>query len=725
MGLRTRPGRGGSLLAVRSTLLAPRAGADALTRRSVADPIVEEELALLARVAKALETESTAATPSEAPILRELEGLREQLVSGQDQKDHMALTDQWHRQTSLLEQIRGARGGPQVDPSSPYFAHLRLQEGERVRDLCLGRATRIERGVRIVDWRNAPVSRVFYRYHQGDEYEEEFGGNLRQGEVVARRTVRIHDGQLDRIEAPEGVFIAEPGGDWRKAETQPPRLGGGQGSALRAHPVGESTSRRLGTNLEGGRHRADKRLPEITSLIDPTQFDLITRPSVGYLAIRGSAGSGKTTVALHRIAYLAYDDPQINSARTMFVVFSPALAHYVGHVLPSLGVEGVRITTFRDWARDQCRRHYPQLPSERRADAPAIVQRLKLHPLVADALERHVAETAGVAERAQALDDWASALTRLDLLRDSRDRLESHDVRDRELEQFTDWCQRRNEELFAWLAKDGEDGSLEPEDDALLVRAWQLRVGPLRGRRDRPLRYRHIAIDEVQDFAPIEVRALVDCLDRSQSLTLAGDTQQHVMQHSGFTSWSAFLEHLELPGTALETLKVSYRSTREIVEFAVDVLGDLREDDGAVDAPRNGPPVELFRFTDRGACVAFLSDSLRALIEAEPLASVAVLTPSPESSATYARGLAQGDLTHLRHVRNQDFSFSPGVEVSEIEQAKGLEFDYVVLVDVSADQYPDSPSARRLLHVGATRAVHQLWLTCVGTPSPLVRIRES
>ena len=101
----------------------------------MADSIVEEELELLARVAKALEAESTAASPSEAPILRELEGLREQLVSGQENKDLMALTDQWHRQTSLLMQLRGSRGGPQVDPASPYFAHLRLRENGRERDL--------------------------------------------------------------------------------------------------------------------------------------------------------------------------------------------------------------------------------------------------------------------------------------------------------------------------------------------------------------------------------------------------------------------------------------------------------------------------------------------------------------------------------------------------------------------------------------------------------------
>jgi DNA helicase-2/ATP-dependent DNA helicase PcrA len=61
------------------------------------------------------------------------------------------------------------------------------------------------------------------------------------------------------------------------------------------------------------------------------------------------------------------------------------------------------------------------------------------------------------------------------------------------------------------------------------------------------------------------------------------------------------------------------------------------------------------------------------------------------------------------------------VEVAEIEQAKGLEFDYVILADVSHTSFPESAAARRLLHVGATRAVHQLWVTSTGPPSRLVQ----
>jgi DNA helicase-2/ATP-dependent DNA helicase PcrA len=118
--------------------------------------------------------------------------------------------------------------------------------------------------------------------------------------------------------------------------------------------------------------------------------------------------------------------------------------------------------------------------------------------------------------------------------------------------------------------------------------------------------------------------------------------------------------------------------------------------------------------------VAFLADALQELAGSEPLASVALLTPSAEASAAYFDGLDRCELPRLRWVRDQDFSFAAGVEITEVEQVKGLEFDYVILLDVDVSNYPDSPASRRVLHVGATRAIHQLWLTSVATPSPLV-----
>jgi DNA helicase-2/ATP-dependent DNA helicase PcrA len=312
-------------------------------------------------------------------------------------------------------------------------------------------------------------------------------------------------------------------------------------------------------------------------------------------------------------------------------------------------------------------------------------------------------------------------LTRVDLLTRVFAAQQPAAVSETDIRSFVESNLRSMEALAAHRAGERDAGAeLDPEDDALLLRAWQLRVGPLLADGNRPLRYRHVAIDEVQDLSTVEVQVLLGCLDRNRSITLAGDTQQHVVEDSGFTSWGDFLAQLGVPGTEIETLRIAYRSSHAIVDFSRSLLGDLREDDEPPMTTRSGPPVELFRFTDRGGCVAFLGDALTDLTANEPLASVAVLTPSPAASQLYHEGLSATNLGGVRRVERYEFSFAPGIEVTEIDQVKGLEFDYVILVDVTDENFPSDPHARRLLHVGATRAIHQLWLTCVGTPSRLL-----
>ncbi len=78
------------------------------------------------------------------------------------------------------------------------------------------------------------------------------------------------------------------------------------------------------------------------------------------------------------------------------------------------------------------------------------------------------------------------------------------------------------------------------------------------------------------------------------------------------------------------------------------------------------------------------------------------------------------DLPEARLVLDGEFSFRPGVDLTDVESVKGLEFDYVIVPDAGATAYPDDPESRRRLHVAVTRASHQLWITCVGNPSPLV-----
>jgi DNA helicase-2/ATP-dependent DNA helicase PcrA len=265
-----------------------------------------------------------------------------------------------------------------------------------------------------------------------------------------------------------------------------------------------------------------------------------------------------------------------------------------------------------------------------------------------------------------------------------------------------------------------EKSTIDREDDTLLLRFVQrLRGGFRRGQvAKEPLVYEHVLVDEAQDLSPVELAVIVDTVSRGQSITLAGDTAQRLHMDNGFSDWKTVLGLLGLSHVEVEPLKLSYRSTKEILEISQHVLGKLAPLDPPV-ATRSGAPVELFQFAQTGDAVAHLSEALRELMQGEPRASVAVIARFPEQADLYFEGLTKGEVPYLRRITDQDFPFKPGVDVTDIRQVKGLEFDYVILVEANEPSYPAEDEARHLLHIGATRAAHQLWLLCSGKPSRL------
>ncbi len=669
--------------------------------------VIREEESLLDGIRTRLIENPEAPGASESETVKQLLTLRDEL-RGAKAEDRASLYQQVDQLNAVLEQLRNGRKTEEVDPDSPYFAHLRVEESGRSRDVFLGRATRLGRGLRIVDWRNAPISRIFYRYQEGEEYAEEIAGRIREGCITARRTLHIQQGELLRVGSRAQSWVKN-NGDWVALSDEQSRLSGGEGSALRSGRVDS----RLGS---GQKLRASKHLPDIAALIDPEQFELITASESGVVVLRGSAGSGKTTVALHRIAYLNFNKPRRFAARRILViVWGRAMKDYVSHVLPALGVSGVNVTTWTSWARTAVKRHFPVLPSAIADDTPEPVTRIKLHPAVSQLLTAIIKRTPGKATMEQAIDDWANLLTDGAALA----RALGDDIGEGALERAIRWSSDQVRAVTAWIEGDRDvDAQLDVEDDALLLRAWQLRVGALRAGRSGSLSYAHIVLDEVQDFSPVEVQVLLETTDKHRSVTLAGDTRQHISRAAGFTDWTSFLDRIGVESQALSTLEVSYRSTHPITRFALEVLEDDSEPPPRT--IRTGPPVEMFRFSDHGAAVAFLSEALRAVTLSEPLANIALLTPTPSLSAIYAAGLEDAEVPDVRRVVDQKFAFAPGIDVVEADQVKGLEFDYVIIIEASAIHWPDTDHHRRLMHVAATRAVHQLWLTSVGTPSSIL-----
>lgn len=775
----------------------PEADTDVMTR------VVEDEEQCLDRVRHHLEHKKQA-KPSQPPTRydEELVSLRDQIASAR-LEDVPPLVEQMSRLQSLAARQRERTTG-YIDPNSPYFGRLVLEEGERRREVLIGRSTYLdtEAGVRIVDWREAPVSRLYYRYNEGDDYIETFGEREVEGEVRTRRSLAIVDGKLRRITSPEGTFVRTRQGSWKPAGAGG-TLRGGQGTAARAEQLHKPGKLGVGADETG----EDKHLKEITALIDKRQFELITRPDSGLVVIQGGAGSGKTTIGLHRLAYLAYQDKRrFRTDKMIVIVFNSALARYVSYVLPALGVSGVSVRTYNDWATKLRQSHLARAPKKYTEDTPLVVTRFKKHPAMLKLIDQRIAMMAGAIEtslrealgseadsetgqklldkwakstrdplvhrvfgvqrlaekagsalsgpvktrvqsvtrRAQktstdVIAAWADALSGLDQIKEVYGEHASEDFTAQELERAHAWCTAKALKVLDEIEEQATDDStgrdieaadggdlgdaavLDYEDDTLFLRFIQRLRGPLfrgKGKKD-PLVYEHVLIDEAQDLSPVELAVIMDTVSRAESVTMAGDVAQRLNMDNGFTNWKRVMGDLGRQHVEIEPLEISYRSTHEIIEFSTEVLGHLANKT-IPKATRSGAPVELMRFSHTGDAVGFLAESLRDLLKDEPLASVAVIARYPEQADVYYSGLVKAEVPYVRRVGDQDFPFKPGIDVTDVRQVKGLEFDYVVLVEVSNASYPKEDEPRHLLHIAATRAAHQLWVTTTGTASELL-----
>lgn len=726
-------------------------------------------------------------------------------------EDLAPLVEQMTRLAALRGRLGKGKDLP-IDINSPYFAHMVIKEGKKTRDVLIGKRGFIDResNVQIVDWRNAPISQVYYRYDEGDDYDEVVGGLELRGEVNLRRNLSIQKAVLKRIGCPQGTFIRDREGNWHVASgSAAPVLQGGSGTAARAPKMptvskhgkmkaGQGAREASGTlGVHGdGPQRADKHLPEIAALIDREQFDLISQPESGMVVIQGGAGSGKTTVALHRVAFLNFADKQrFAPSKMLFVVPSKALARYVEGVLPSLGVRGVPVITYRDWASRTRRRVVKGTAGKYNSDTPDNVARVKKHAALLSVLDEYVREQVQEAEDELAelpdgervLAQWQelagkALVPRLRLLyrwlRGAGLSIESRFATESRIKQLgkraddiiEDWAALMTDEPRLWkhfagtgiseasvqatvrwclgqelespevepgeepdvtdvsgrsLDEDSRAGFFDEQDDPILLRLVQLKRGALTSKDTSAISYSHVAIDEAQDRSAIEIKVLIDTVDaedqhsREKSVTIAGDTAQRLVFDNSFNGWEELLQQTGNSSVTVSPLKLSYRSTAEVMALALEVLGPRLAPSEPLVA-RSGAPVELHQFGDVGEAVAFLAEVLRELLGREPAASVALLTRFPEQADLYYGGLRRAEVPRLRRVENDDFSFEPGIDVTDASQVKGLEFDYVIMVDVNENTYPETDECRHLMHIAVTRAAYQLWLVSTSEPSRLL-----
>jgi DNA helicase IV len=485
---------------------------------------------------------------------------------------------------------------------------------------------------------------------------------------------------------------------------------------------------------ELGRAR-EGRMRDIVATIQADQYSLIARPPEPSLVIQGGPGTGKTAVGLHRASYLLYAHPA-ELRRILVVGPNATFMDYVSHVLPALGEESVEQHAVLELV--------PGVQVTR-ADAPE-VQALKADPRLAEVLRRaaefrlepssaelvvrlegyfvgvEADEIAEIFERVRCelgLSLVARERFRMEVLRrfyeDYGARLGGLAVRTFEdveralrrggaLKRFLDtaWPTVKPEQLVGQLLasrprlEQAAAGILDERELSLLVRrgrGWSeadvalldeasaLVVGP-------PQRYGHVIVDEAQDLTPMQVRMLGR--RAAGTFTLLGDVAQ-ATGPVAYRSWEELLA--QLPGgerADVAELRHAYRVPRAIMELALPLLDRI--------APGTEPPLSYRTGADAPRIVRAEPPLLRALEEAAALASeeglIAVIAPE---SVRAEQGTAASLFDETR------------IPVLSPREAKGLEFDHVVVVEPELIvQEAGGERGLRELYVALTRPTQTL-----------------
>ncbi|WP_027633687.1 RNA polymerase recycling motor HelD [Clostridium hydrogeniformans] len=201
--------------------------------------------------------------------------------------------------------------------SKPYFSRVDFieKEGNRLEELYIGKVSLLretDQELIIVDWR-APIATLYYEGRIGEASFESPSGAI-QGEIKLKRQYTIEKSELKEI-----------------------------------HDIDITTNDEFLQAALGS--SKDKRLKDIVSTIQAEQNRVIRADMWKPLVVQGAAGGGKTTIALHRIAYLLYNHEKTLSPKN-FMIIAPNrfFLNYISEVLPDLGVENVVQTTFEDFA---------------------------------------------------------------------------------------------------------------------------------------------------------------------------------------------------------------------------------------------------------------------------------------------------------------------------------------------------------------------------------------
>ena len=643
---------------------------------------------------------------------KEIEGMHEYYWENYTEMDQYGY-ENFDNQQALLNQINTNQDQIKLRSrfkrmlDSPYFGRVDFcYEGEdEPETFYIGIGNFAEDAGKIpliYDWR-APVSGLFYDYDKGPAFYDAPGGCM-EGEITSKWQYKIRHGKM--VYAFESDIKIDD--DILKAE--------------------------LGAN-------GDVQLKNIIRTIQKEQNAIIRNTKDRILVIQGAAGSGKTSVALHRIAYLLYHDRK-NLQSSNILILSPnsVFSDYISHILPELGEENIREMSFDLFA-------YQELLSVV-ADCEDRYDLIELNMQDSSYGERYHQKQSR--EFISQMEGYLSILE--DELMNFKDmeyrgyKIESSKIISLFYEQFLDIpLLSRMDAVMEYFIDEYETlvGKDLPEEEKMY---WQDKFYSMYETRDlyriysrflisegyeplpdverekRILRYedvypmlymkyrllrpskrrnvKHLVIDEMQDYTRLQYEILAEIFPCR--MTILGDKAQTMdeKQQDVF----AFLPKILGKDIRKIVMNKSYRNTVEIARYAANLTGvtdlDLFE--------RHGKPVEEITCADMEIVRNVILSNLR--LGAEEYETAAVLTMTAEEAQEIYRLLKEKvDKTdvNISYVDRDSSNFRKGITVTTFYLAKGLEFDQVFTL---YGRQEETELIRQAKYICATRALHELYM---------------
>ncbi len=621
---------------------------------------------------------------------------------------------------------------------SPYFARIdfKFDDEDEFEKIYIGRSSLRKNSYQemyVYDWRS-PIASIFYRFMTGEAFYDAPCGRV-TGELNLKRQYEIKNGKLEYFFDSDVQIVDE----------------------FLRQLLSQNTTAKMKAIVETIQHEQDV-------VIRDMENDL--------LMVQGVAGSGKTSIALHRAAYLMYQGLQTKLSANNIMIISPnsIFEQYISNVLPELGEDNVISSVFEDilsalliGRKIQSRNDFLEnlIVNSKYKEISRNSIEFKTSSFFREILDQFLIdiprqwiefedvyyEGKCVVSR-QILKDKILGRTetplgiKLEQLEDyileqifgtgkGRGHKEEKNLIKQEIQKFIkiDIVELykilfSNEAYFYSLLQNSNPSqnikniwkytkeNLEADslyyDDAIAIAYLYLKIYGTNKYKN----IKQVVIDEAQDYYPLQYE-IFNLLFSNAKFTILGDMKQTLAKKEDISFYEQIQKILNKKKSSLIMLDKSFRCTNEILNFS---LKFIEQSSQIKSFNRNGDSPKVYIADNSEIFIDEIVKEIK-LCQEKGFQSICLICKT-EKNSTYLFNKIKHKLD-IQLIKNGSVSDLQGVFILPVYMSKGLEFDTVLICDADSQNYHDEDD-KNLLYVACTRALHKLSLFCENEVSPLI-----